>query len=283
MNPIRVDYLKVGHCRHLECMAARGGRWRLIDFPSYCALIRHPQAGWILFDTGYAEHFFAATHQFPERLYAMALPVELPPEEHLLTQLARRGLAASDISIVVISHYHGDHVAGLRDFPNARFIASRRDTETLRRSGVWRASFNGQLHGLLPEDYWQRLSYAEDLKDCQIPAWMRPFTQTWDLLGDASLLLMPLPGHSEGQLGLLVPDAEGGPILLAADACWSLPACRAGRLPSPLARLFTADPAVYRQTFTQLGELARREPIVRILPSHCTASALFFQQGEPSK
>ncbi len=279
MNSIRVDYLRVGQCRHLECMAARGGRWGLIDFPSYCALIRHPQAGWILFDTGYAEHFFSATRQLPERLYALALPIDLPPEEQLLVQLAKRGLTPADISLVVVSHYHGDHVAGLRDFPGGRFIASRKDTDALRRLGPWRASLQGQLHKLLPEDYWQRLSYAEDLASVELPGWMSPFTQAWDLLGDGSLLVMPLPGHSGGQLGLLVPEAEGGPVLLAADACWSLPACREGRLPSPLVRLFTADPTAYRKTFAQLGELARREPVLRILPSHCTASANRFQQG----
>ena len=280
MSPIKVEYLRVGQCRHLECMAARGGRWSLIDFPSYCALIQHPEAGWILFDTGYADHFFTATRQLPERLYALALPVELPPEEHLLAQLARRGLESSDISWIVISHYHGDHVAGLRDFPQARFIASRKDSEALCGLKPWRASFRGQLHRLLPDDYWQRLSYAEDLRDCQLPIWMKPFTQGWDFLGDNSLLLLPLPGHTGGQLGLLVSDEEGGPVLLAADACWSLPACREGRLPSSLARLVTAYPDAYRQTFAQLGELAMREPDLRILPSHCSASAQSFQQKE---
>jgi glyoxylase-like metal-dependent hydrolase (beta-lactamase superfamily II) len=281
MSLLSVDFLRVGQCRHLECMAARGGRWGLVDFPSCCALIRHPQAGWILFDTGYAEHFFTATRQLPERLYAMALPVNLPPEEHLLAQLAKRGLSAADIKMVVVSHYHGDHVAGLKDFPAARFVASRRDSEIIRRLGPWRASFQGQLHRLLPENYWQRLSYAEDLKQIPLPEWMAPFTQGWDLLGDSSLLLLPLPGHSKGQLGLLLPETERGPVLLAADACWSLPACREGRLPSPLVRFFTADPAAYRQTFSHLGELARRETSLHILPSHCAAAASCYGQ-EPS-
>lgn len=278
MSPIKVDYLRVGQCRHLECMAARGGRWGLIDFPSCCALIHHPQAGWILFDTGYSDHFFSATEPLPERLYRIALPVRLPPQEQLLTQLAARGLEAGDISWVVVSHYHGDHVAGLRDFPHARFVASRKDSDALRSLSRWRATLQGLLPRLLPDDYWARLTYAETLAQRQLPGWMAPFTAGGDLLGDGSLLVLPLPGHSAGQLGLLVADADGGPVLLAADACWSLPACREGRLPAAPARLVTADATAYRQTFAQLGLLARREPLLRILPSHCVAAAEAFAQ-----
>lgn len=282
MSQIRVEYLRVGQCRHLECMAARGGRWRMIDFPSYCALINHPLAGWILFDTGYADHFFTATQRLPQLLYRAALPVQLPAEQRLLTQLAARGVAPGDISRVLVSHYHGDHVAGLRDFPSARFVASRKDSDALRRLGPWRAALQGQLPGLLPEDYWARVDYAEDLPSRDLPGWMAPFTRAGDLLGDGSLLLIPLPGHSQGQLGLLIPNAEGGPVLLAADACWSLPACREGRLPAAPVRWVTADPRAYRETFQHLRQLAQREPVLRILPSHCSESAAVFMGDELS-
>ena len=62
---LEVRLLKVGSCRHLECLAVRGGRVTPIVFPSLAALIMHPDAGPILFDTGYAEHFHEATQTFP--------------------------------------------------------------------------------------------------------------------------------------------------------------------------------------------------------------------------
>lgn len=269
MTRVQVDFLQVGHCRHLACMAVRDAPWRSREFPAYCALLQHPDFGYLLFDTGYASHFRQACAQLPEKLYQLALPFQLAPEQQLCAQLQARGLAPAQIGALVISHYHGDHVAGLKDFPRARFYASRADTQHLQSLGRWRATAQGILPGLLPEDFWQRLSLADSLPVRALPHWMAPFQQGWDLLGDGSLLLVQLAGHSAGQLGLLVPDSQKGPVFLCADACWSLPACQRGALPAPAVGLFTDNWRAYKQTFFGLAELSRREPGLAVLPSHC--------------
>ncbi|WP_339482007.1 MULTISPECIES: MBL fold metallo-hydrolase [unclassified Pseudomonas] len=270
---VSLNVLRAGWCRHLECMADRGGRWAPVRFPALCGLIRHPDAGWILYDTGYAEHFFKATQTLPERLYRSAVPVQLPAQEQLLAQLKTFGIGAHDISTVIISHFHGDHIAGLRDFPQATFIAldaGRQHIERLR-GHRWRATFGGHLPALLPEDFSARLTLADHCKSAALPGWMAPFSQGFDLLGDGSLIAVPLSGHSEGQLGLFIPDAQGHPVFLVADACWSVPACRAGRLPAAPALWFAShDAKHYRQTYSDLGTLIRREPEVMVLPSHCS-------------
>jgi glyoxylase-like metal-dependent hydrolase (beta-lactamase superfamily II) len=245
-----------------------------VDFPALCGLIKHPQQGWILYDTGYASHFFNATESWPERMYRSALPVNLPGSETLAVQLEGFGLTPSDIAIVIISHYHGDHIAGLNDLPNARFIALSADTDNFKAlSGKrWRATLQGHLPGLLPADFYLRLSNADDCRSRLLPQWMEPFADGFDLLGDGSLLGVPLPGHSHGQLGLFMPDAEGRPVFLVADACWSLPACREGRLPSRLTLFISAERQRFRETFFGLRQLALQEPAIAILPSHCISS-----------
>ena len=281
MTCVHVKYLRVGQCRHLECIAARGGKMSMIDFPSFCGLIRHPDQGWILFDTGYADHFFEATNSFPEKLYRLALPIKLNDEEKLLAQLAQMGINADDIRWIIVSHYHGDHIAGLRDFPNAKFIASKKDTDDLQSlmTKPLRATLQGKLSGLLPENYFDRLVYAENLNPIDLPDWMQPFTRAYDLFGDKSLLIIPLPGHSHGQIGLLIMDTDGRPVFLTADACWSLPACREGRLPSFVAGFATANNQDYKKTFFQLSELAKRETSISILPSHCIPSWFGFNES----
>lgn len=271
---VSLHLLRVGSCRHLECMAARGGRLRPVRFPALCALIRHPALGWMLYDTGYAEHFYRATDSWPERLYRTVLPVELPPAEALGLQLAQFGITPQDIGTVIISHYHGDHIAGLRDFPNARFVALRGDTRGFEALAGrrWRATFGGWLPALLPPDFFARLDDAETKPVRALPRWLSPFERAFDLAGDGSLLGVPLPGHSAGQLGLFVPDADGRPAFLVADACWSLPACREGRLPSRLALFVNADRKRFARTFFAVQQIARRELAVALLPSHCTAA-----------
>ena len=271
MSQIELHLLRVGACRHLECMAARGGRWSPVEFPALCGLIRHPERGWLLYDTGYSEHFFAATDTWPERLYRAVLPVTLPGAEILTSQLARFGLTPADIGTVIVSHYHGDHIAGLRDFPNARFIALQADTDRFAALAGkrWRATLGGHLPSLLPDDYFDRVIAADAAPKRNLPDWLAPFETGYDLLGDDSLIGVPLPGHSHGQLGLFVPDAGGRPAFLVADACWSLPALRDGRLPAYPALLVNAEQRRYIETFRGLVGIARRETAVAILPSHC--------------
>lgn len=274
MSAVELHLLRVGACRHLECMAARGGRWRLVEFPALCGLIRHRTRGWILYDTGYADHFFTATARWPERLYRAALPVQLPPAQRLCAQLADRGLTANDIGTVIVSHYHGDHIAGLRDFPHAQCIALSADTAHF--AGLvgkrWRATLGGYLPDLLPNDYFVRVVAADSAPKVDLPAWLHPFEYGHDLLGDGSLIGVPLPGHSHGQLGLFLPNANGRPAFLVADACWSLPALRAVRLPSFPALQISAERKRYIQTFQGLVGIAHREPAIALLPSHCPSA-----------
>ncbi len=271
MSSLGLRMLRVGACRHLECMAARGGRWSPVEFPALCGLIRHPARGWLLYDTGYAGHFFTATERWPERLYRAALPAALPEAEILRSQLAGFGLTPADIGTVLVSHYHGDHIAGLRDFPNARFVALKADTEHF--AGLagkrWRAALGGHLPGLLPDGYFARVEAADACPRRDLPGWLAPFETGLDLLGDGSLLGVPLPGHSHGQLGLFIPDADGRPVFLVGDACWSLPALIEGRMPSRLALFINAERQRFTQTFAGLAGIARRERAVALLPSHC--------------
>lgn len=281
MTRVRLHWLRVGACRHLACMAARGDPWRAVDFPSLCGLLQHPTRGWLLYDTGYAPAFFEATAHWPERLYRTVLPVQLPEASRLEQQLAGHGIAPPDVAHVVASHFHGDHVAGLRSFPRARIHALQADVDQIRalEGHRWRATAAGQLPGLLPDDFAQRLMPVDDRPRLDLPGWMAPLKQGFDLLGDGSVIGVPLPGHSAGQLGLFLPDADGGPVLLAGDACWSLPALREGRLPAWPTMLVTHDRARYRATFHGLRTLALREPALSLLPSHCALAWEAYRDG----
>jgi glyoxylase-like metal-dependent hydrolase (beta-lactamase superfamily II) len=268
---LEVRLLKVGSCRHLECLAVRGGRVTPIVFPSLAALIMHPDAGPILFDTGYAEHFHEATQAFPERLYRWATPVSLPAGQRLERQLARYGVRTSDIKICVVSHFHADHIAGLRDLPSARIITLKRGYETFREPGQWRRLLSGSLPGLAPTDLSARLTLADSCTPVPLP-------QPWDLLGqghyllgDGSLIGVPLPGHSPGHMGLLLRDHEQRGVLFAADSSWSSQAIADNLMPSRLVRPIFEDWDAYRHTLQLLHRTVSAHRELVVLPSHCEA------------
>lgn len=264
---VKFDLLKVGHCQHPECAALRGGGRRAIDFPALVALIEHPQRGLMLYDTGYSGHFHDATRSFPECLYRMITPVTLPPEEELLGQLESRGIRATDIETIFISHFHADHVAGLRDFPQAKFIATRSERALCERKGRLGRLRRAYLRELFPEDLEQRLQYAETMPQVPLPMGWSPFDNAHDLLGDASMLGIDLPGHTASQLGVAFQAEE--PIFLIGDACWKIEGLMNNIKPSRLAYVLFDNTSAYDATFARLRALYLSAGAPLIIPSHC--------------
>lgn len=255
-------------------MALRDGAWRDIRFHATCALIAYPRYGPILFDTGYAPRFFAATARYPYRLYAQATPVTTRPEWSLAAQLPRLGYDPAAVRYVILSHFHADHVAGLRDFPQAEVICSRAAlTDALGRRGL-AAVRRAILPDLLPPDLAARATFVEDL----------PREPRADALGhhhrwlpDGSLHLIDLPGHARGQIGALLRLDDGHQHLLAADAFWLTRSLTEGVLPSRLTRFFIDSWADYLQSWRRLRAFHQVHPEVAITSCHCPSTV---QQAE---
>jgi len=270
--PLKFDLLKVGHCQHAECAALRGGGRRAIDFPALVGLIEHPRHGLMLYDTGYSRHYWQATRRFPECLYRVITPVQLAPEEELLNQLKARGIAPKDIEVIVISHFHADHVAGLRDFPRSRFIATQTERLLCEKKGRIGRLRRAYLRDLVPPDFEQRLSIAEHAPTLALPQSWRPFTEGHDLMGDGSLMGIDLPGHAASQLGIGFHSAGDGPLFLVGDACWKIEGLQQNRPPSRLAYALFHNGKVYDETFARVRALLQSAEPPRIIPSHCSTS-----------
>ncbi len=255
--------LQVGACRHPEFMARRGGHLCAVSFPALVGLILHPDHGPILFDTGYHPRFFAATEDFPERFYRWATPVQYGPEDSLETQLKGFNLQPADIRAVVVSHFHGDHVAGLAAFPRARVFCARQGLERLRAGGRFARVRQGLLSALVPEDI--AATFYEDLPCAALPPEMAPFTAGADLYGDGSLVAVELPGHCPGHWGLWLPG-----VLFIGDAAWSLAAITEDAPPPAITTALLGDTAIYRRTLSHLKALVGK---VEIIPSHCPVTA----------
>lgn len=118
--------LDTGYTTAREYVAQRDGSlFNTIRFPTRCVLLHHTTQGYCLFDTGYAPRFYEVTRGWPERIYAWATPVICRAEQSAVVQLECMGLPAPEVRHVFVSHFHGDHVAGLRDFPAATVWCSR--------------------------------------------------------------------------------------------------------------------------------------------------------------
>ncbi|MFC0394850.1 MBL fold metallo-hydrolase [Paenibacillus mendelii] len=270
-----------GYCTHPEWITMRGGSVRSIRIPAGFARIVHPEHGTILFDTGYAARFFDAASRFPYSIYRRVTPVVHDPSEGAAMLLKRQfNLDAGEVNLIILSHFHADHVAGLCDFPNARFIYLPEAYEAVRGLRGLAAVRAGFLPDLMPEDFGFRSSPVPPSARVPLPeGWPFP-DDGYDLLGDGSLIGVDVSGHATGQMGLLLSTAEHE-YFLCADAAWSGQAIRENRPPHPLAGLIMPDRRQYLQTFTRLRLLAERFPQLRIIPSHCgEVWRMYIQRNE---
>ena len=245
----------------------QGGARKQVACHSLVALLGHPQGGWLLWDAGYAPHMLTVTQHFPYSLYRLATPLRLRPELAVAAQLPRLGLSPADIRAVLISHFHADHIAGLRDFPHSRFLAlpeAYASVANVRGLAALRRAF---IPSLLPPDFRSRLALLGDFTGPELPALGR----TLDYYGDGSLLLVRLPGHARGQLGLLAHTARG-PIFFVADSCWLARSVQENRPPSLIGGLIADDTTQLAATIARLHTFAQARPDVLIVPSHCPAT-----------
>lgn len=275
MMPARceIHLLKAGSCMHPEAAALKGGSLCPVDFPALTALILHPTEGALLWDTGYDPAFFRATRRWPERLYALTTPVTLGEHEPAARQISRFGLGPDDIRGVIISHFHGDHVAGLPAFPKARLYCARAGLDQMRQVGRFAGVRQGLLPGLLPPDAASRAVFFEDRPRCSLPLDLRPFETGADLLGDGSLLAVELPGHCVGHWGLAARGPDDRLRLFVGDAAWSLRAIRENRPPPALTTALLGRTDRYRRTLADLHALEARGGEVVLVPSHCREAA----------
>ena len=264
--------LKVGACRHPQAMTLRGGHWCPVTFPALVGLIIHRDFGPILFDTGYDDRFFAATEPFPERLYRLATPVDFRMDDGLPGQLVRLGLAPGDIAGVFVSHFHGDHVAGLNLFPRARIFCARKGLERVRRGGRFTRVRQGLLSALVPDDIDARAGFFEDRPALALPAALAPFPHGVDVLGDGALIAVELPGHCPGHWGLLIQPDSQKPVFFIGDAAWSIEAVHDNRPPPALTTSLLGETRAYRKSLGALQAVAQTGAI-ELIPSHCQVTA----------
>ena len=259
-----------GYCLAKENDAMRGGDKRSIKFYALWGIIDHPEKGMILYDTGYSERFFDATKSFPNKIYALATKVHLKKDEDVKSQLVNNNIDPDDIKHVIITHFHADHVCGLKDFKNAKFYTSRKALGHVLKIPKSIAFTKAILKDLLPEDLRERCIVVEDsceqLND-------ETFGYKYDLFNDSTVYIYDLPGHAAGQIGVCV-ETEKQSYFLISDACWLKNAYLNDQLPNPIVKLFFDSWKKYKDTIKKIKKFHKLNPKTLIVPTHCTESTM---------
>jgi glyoxylase-like metal-dependent hydrolase (beta-lactamase superfamily II) len=266
--PIGWRLFETGYCLHPEASSRRGASWKACEFPALVALLHHPNRGWILFDTGYGQAFIDATRHLPERAYQWVTPVVWTPRQSAIARIHAAGIDPKDIKSILISHFHGDHVGALDDFPQAEPWCAHAAWTDLHARSRLSALAHGLLPALAPRSLQLRLRFYENQAKVRLHPALAPFAAGFDLFEDGSILAVPLPGHAPGHFGVCFHDGHRW-IFLVADAAWSIRAITENTPPPRWATYLLGDTLAYRRTLTDLHALAARAGGVSLLPAHC--------------
>lgn len=264
MTIVDCQLFDTGYCLVSEHHMMAGAAQRKIACHALVALLKHPEYGYVLWDVGYAPRIFEATERLPYRVQRWTTPLYLNPELTLVRQLQARQIAPEAIGRIIVSHFHGDHIAGLLDFPAAKLIARKTAYDHVVGQHGLAAMRRGFLPGLMPADFAARAQLLPAFSSPALPG----LGPTHDLFGDGSMVLVELPGHARGQIGLLA-NTQRGRILFAADGAWHSQAIREVRPPHAVTRVFVDDFAAVRTTLEGLQRFAQALPDVEIMPTHC--------------
>ena len=166
--------------------------------PIFAFAIEHPE-GIIVVDTGESARAGERGY-FPwwQPFFRFALREQVEPEEEIGPQLERLGIGVSDVRTIVLTHLHNDHTGGLHHFPHAEILVTRRELEYAR-------GLLGRLRGYLPN---------------RLPSWfapttieleatpLGPFPLSLRLTKAGDVTLVPVPGHTPGQIAVLVQEPD---------------------------------------------------------------------------
>ena len=152
-----------------------------------CYLIRHGDT-YMLWDAGLSDALIGTPNDNP----VMILRVE----RSLADQLARLGVKPDQVSLLGISHYHGDHIGQADTFAKARLLIGKGDLDALKApGGPDAAPLAPWLTGKAPVD---------------------PVIGDRDIFGDGKVVMLSTPGHTPGHHSLLV-RLPSGPVILSGD------------------------------------------------------------------
>lgn len=254
---VQVSFLRCGSIRIPELIAVRGAASLAPCTIAHSAvLIRHPRATF-LYDTGLCTDI--ALYLANRSLIFRKTLANFTFEQSLSNHLGQQSLTRGDLSFVLLSHLHWDHVSGVPDLPGVTLRVNRVEYDAAN-NGLF-AQEKGLVRDLLGNN-------PVECFDCAGPTY-EGFRSSHDLFGDGSIVLVPLPGHTAGNTGIFINRANGPRLFLLGDAVWVAANYQRPATMHPFIWSgVTGDDATARQTLIQLHQFAQLHPEIPMIAMH---------------
>jgi glyoxylase-like metal-dependent hydrolase (beta-lactamase superfamily II) len=253
-----LSLITTGYSKSLEAFIYRGGSLFKSKKIAYTAVfIEHPK-GNLIFDTGLGT---AIDLQVRNNLsYFERSIVNYKKLTTVKKALSENGLASDVIKFIIPSHFHWDHVSALSDFQtSAVWVTSAEDDYIF--------SNEAKTPNFIKTQYNSKTIPWKIIKFNQIP--YEVFIESLDIYRDGSLILVPLPGHTVGSVGLFVNLKSGTRYFFTGDLTWSLKALkRPSEKHSIPKKHVDYNAELVEKNIVKIKYLMQQKPNLIIVPAH---------------
>jgi len=178
-----------------------------MDIPVTFFVIKHGK-DWVAFDTG--DNAMVAKDPvayWGEAVTKAYFPV-MKDYEEFQVQIKKLGITPKDFKAVILSHGHLDHAGAIDNFKgtNVPIYLQEKELETIKK-----AVASGERTAYIPADF-------KDINELNI----KTVEGVFDLFGDQTVVAFPTPGHTDGHQSLVVKPTGAKPLVLCADAMYTL-------------------------------------------------------------
>jgi glyoxylase-like metal-dependent hydrolase (beta-lactamase superfamily II) len=177
---------------------------------------------------------------------------EVSPQQELPAVFAAAGLALADVSEVILTHHHGDHVNGLH---HVRAPARINAAELEFLSSPFPRAMRRVLRQPLPPGFAPQPFTLDG-------GAFGAFAHSHALSDDGRIVAVATPGHTPGHISVICVDDDGRHVMLAGDVADTLEQLLALR-----ADAVAPDPKVHVATLETVMAHCAQHPTI-FLPSH---------------
>lgn len=273
MNKIKIHILRTGevrvspylpfggdNCSMLKASGLTTPKSKWMWLPVFSYLIDHPKCK-ILFDTGWHREM-SPNGVFDKKAQISSLGSwflyqinqgRIAKGEAIDEHLQRMGIKTADIDYVLLSHLDCDHANGLSQVKDAKHILVS-DSEM---RGTQKLDIQTRIR--FQKRWWNGVN----LQTFDWNGNEGPVGKSFDVLGDGSVVMVNIPGHSEGLCALKIRNEEGKFVLLFADGGYATKSWQ-----KMITSGIALDKKLQRQSLQWIREQSMSEDCVESLATH---------------
>ncbi len=255
-SEVKLSVLHTGKTSNRSAFIYESGKFsekKTLTFSSI--LIQHPK-GTFLFDTGIGDSTKSLFKKHVPYLQRKMIKFEMGTS--VKTQFQKHNFNLDSISFIIPSHFHYDHTGGIEDFKKAKTWILEVENSAIKQQKkalpFFKPHFDNDVN-------WNVFKLDSS------PYFN--FETSKDIFNDGSLILVSLPGHTPGSIGLIAHLKSGKSYFFVGDLVWVNQALSGPHEKHCIPRnIVDYDDEAIKKTIFQIKKFQEHMPSVIIVPAH---------------